>query len=83
VKENIDQTRQNIKVRKKAIEDRLRQMREKSELDKNDLHEKIDNFAIEEQNNVAIAKNDRLRRFHEKISHIRVLKSIFDSNLRR
>ncbi len=82
IKKNIDQTKQNIKI-KKTIENRFRQMKEKSELDKNDLHKKIDNFAIEEQNNVVIARNDRLRRFHEKINHIRVLKLIFDSNLRR
>jgi seryl-tRNA synthetase len=78
VKIDIESIRQNIKDDKKMIEKRLIQIKTKAVFDKNELHEKIDDFSIDVKNLVVITRNDRLRRFHEVISRVKVRKSVFD-----
>ncbi len=60
------------------INKNLIQIKNKAVFDKNELHEKINDFSIDVKNLVVITKNDKLRQFHEIISRVKVRKSILD-----
>jgi esterase/lipase len=83
VKNDVEQIRQNIKKIKKMIEKRIIQIEKKMKLNKNVLHNKIDEFAIDVKNLVVITRNDRLHRFHEVIKHIKVFKFVLDFDIFR
>ncbi len=78
MKNDVEQIKQNIKEVKKMIKEKIIQIEKKMKLNKNVLHNKIDEFAIDVKNLVVITRNNRLHRFHEVIKHIKVLKFVLD-----
>ncbi len=78
VKINIKNIKQNIKNDKKMIKKRFIQIETKAVFDKNELHEKIDDFSIDVKNLVVITRNDKLCRFNKVINRVKIRKSIFD-----
>ncbi len=54
------------------------QIEKKMKLNKHILHNKMNDFAIEMQNLDVITRNNKLRRFHEVIRHIKILKFVLD-----
>ncbi len=65
------------------MKEKIIQIEKKMKLNKNVLHNKIDEFAIDVKNLVVITKNDKFHRFHEVIKHIKVLKFILDFDIFR
>ncbi len=61
IKIDIESIKQNIKNDKKMIKKRFIQIKIKAVFDKDELHEKIDDFSIDVKNLVVITKNDRFR----------------------
>ncbi len=78
VKIDIESIKQNIKDDKKMIKKKFIQIKIKAVFDKDELHEKIDDFSIDVKNLVVITRNDKLRRFHEVINRVKIRKSILD-----
>jgi hypothetical protein len=81
MKNDVEQIKQNIKKIKKMMKEKIIQIEKTMKLNKNVLHNKIDEFAIDVKNLVVITRNDKFHRLHEVIKHIKVFKFVFDFDI--